>query len=238
MVQVIVMTSDKQSHTLNGFKYLWYKYADDLSNLAICGFENPSTSFHNFHSIGKQSDYPVNEWSNGLIEVLDNITDEIFILMFDDFWPVRQVDTNAIEMIYGYMQQFQNVIKFDLAYDRLGAFGADINYNTLGYLDLVKSNHQSQYHMSLWGGMWRRDLLKKIIIPGETAQQVELNGTSRLAQYGDDMLVLGTRQSPLKHANVIQGGKWNKDKDVGLLALSEADRKELRELGYIADNPA
>ncbi len=237
MVQVIVMTSDKQSHTLRGFNVQWYKYAPSLDNITVCGYKESHPNYR-FFSIGEESNFPVNIWSNGLIKVLEHVADEIFILMFDDFWPVREVDTKAIEMIYAYMQQFQNVIKFDLAYDRLGSFGADINYNTLGYLDLVKSNHQSQYHMSLWGGMWRRDLLKKIVIENETAQQIELNGTSRLAQYGDEMLVIGTRQSPLKHANVIQGGKWNQDTNVGLPALSETDRKELRELGYIADNPA
>jgi hypothetical protein len=192
-------------------------------------------------SLGKQSDYPVHKWSDALIKTLNEVAEDIFILMFDDFWLTRQVDVRAVEMIYGYMVemiygymgQFENVIKFDLGYDRLGAFGSHVDYNTLGYLDLVRSNHQSAYHMSLWGGMWRRDLLKEILVPGETAQQVELNGTHRLAQYGDEMLVLGTRQSPLRHSNVIQAGRWSQDPHMGLPTLSEADKKELREMGYI-----
>jgi hypothetical protein len=238
-MQIIVMTSDKQSHTLKGFGHQWLKYwglehQSGECQTVICGYKDIDLFYqHTFYSIGSQSDYPVHKWSDALIKVLNNVAEEIFILMLDDFWPIRQADINAIDMIYNYMQQFQNVIKFDLGYERLGAFGSDINYNTLGYLDLVKSNHASPYHMSLWGGMWRRDLLKKILVFGESAQQVELNGTSRLAQYGDEMLVLGTRQSPLRHANVIQAGRWNHEPVMGLPLLSEADRKKLRELGYI-----
>lgn len=237
-MQVLVMTSDKQAHTLSGFSYQWMKYAPLLNNVVICGFDDYDTSLYFPFSIqqvalGKQSDYPMHKWSDALIKTLEEVAEEIFILMFDDFWLTRQVDVNALDMIYGYMGQFENVIKFDLGYDRLGAWGSHINYNTLGYLDLVKSNHQSAYHMSLWGGMWRRDLLKKILIPEETAQQIELNGNNRLAQYGDEMLVLGTRQSPLRHSNVIQAGEWSKDPHMGLPTLSEADKKELREMGYI-----
>jgi hypothetical protein len=234
------MTSDHQSHTLRGFFYQWEKYTySQQFDVVKCGFRSQDTSLHEFYSIGNQDDYPINKWSDALIKVLNEVAEDIFILMFDDFWLTRQVDINALDMIYGYMQQFENVIKFDLATERLFAEGGgkhlygNQTYNTLGYLDLIKSNHQSAYHMSLWGGMWRRDLLKQILVPGETAQQVELNGTQRLAQYGDEMLVLGTRQAPMMHANVIQNGKWNQDHNVGLPALNEADRKELRELGYI-----
>lgn len=239
-MQTIVMTSDRQSHTLNGYFHQWQKYAHSFDNLLICGFEDFTVDIGwKVYSIGNQSDYPVEKWSNALIKVLNQVADEVFILMFDDFWLTRQVNVNALAMIYGYMQQFTNVIKFDLATERLFAEGGgkylygNQTYNTLGYLDLIKSNHASAYHMSLWGGMWRRDLLKKVLVFGEAAQQIELNGTQRLAQYGDEILVLGTRQAPLMHANVIQAGEWNQDHNVGLPALSEADRKELRELGYI-----
>ncbi len=196
----------------------------------MCGFADDTGGDY---YIGKFSDYPANKWSDALINVLDNVADEIFLLMLDDYWLTRPVDTVALNMMYDYMQQFQNVLKLDVAYDRLGAWGADLHYDTLGYLDLVKSNHASQYHMSLWGGLWRRDLMKQILIPSETAQQIELNGTTRLAQYGDEMLVLGTRQAPLLHANVIQNAEWNQDVMVGLPALKESDRKEIKELEII-----
>lgn len=241
MAQTIIMTSDRQLHALDGFFYQWRKYSE-LNNVVVCGFRHLAEykSEHSFERVilGKEIAYPVHNWSDALIKVLDEVADEVFILLLDDYWLVRQTDVHALRIIYDYMHQFQNVIKFDLCSDRLnadpGRYAYNNNtYNTAGYLDLIKSNYQSQYHLSLWGGMWRRDLLKQFLVPNETAQQIELNGTARLAQVGDEMLVLGTRQSPMRHANVIQNGVWNQDLNVGLPSLKESDRRELKAFGYI-----
>jgi len=242
MVQTIVITSDKQLHTLRGFFYQWRKYAMHLGRVTVCGFEQLVDYNLGYDPerivLGKESDYPIHNWSDALIKILDEVADNVFILMLDDYWLTRQLDVQGIHIIYDYMHQFQNVIKFDLCSDRLNADPGRYAYNnstydTAGYLDLIKSDYQSAYHLSLWGGMWRKDLLRRFLVPNETAQQIELNGTRRLAQAGDELLVLGTRQSPMKHANVIQGGKWNQDPNVGLPALSKADRDELKGHGYV-----
>lgn len=238
-MQIIVMTSDKGSHTLPAFIHLWRKYFQPKYsyNLLICGYTDPDLG--HFYQIGRQEDYPANRWSDSLLKVLDNAADDVFMLLLDDYWLVRETDTHAVKMCYDYMHQFQYVLKFDLTTERLFADGGGRylfgyhTYNTLGYLDLIKSQPASPYHMSLWGGLWRRDLLRKVLVPGETAQQIELNGTTRLAQFGDDVLVLGTRQAPMKHANVVQGGKWNQDAMVGLPALAPPDLEALKELGYL-----
>ena len=238
--QVVVMSSDNQYHTLPAFFHQWHKYFQDDCRLTICGFSVPQSLPNNceFYSIGNFEDYPPSKWSDALINALENVADDVFMLLLGDYLLVRPADVNAIKMAYDYLRQFQYVIKFDLTSDRLnsdpGYFAYNNNnYGELGYLDLIKSLPNSPYHMSLWGGLWRKDLMLKILIPGETAQQIEINGTHRLSQYGDDILVLGTRQSPLKHANVVQGGKWNHDALVGLKALRDDDKQELEKLGYL-----
>lgn len=240
-MQVIVMTSDNQYNLIPGYCYLWHKYFG-LSNVetVFCGFTPTTTpDLTSFYSIGNFDDYPPHHWSDALIKVLDNIADDVFMLTLSDYWLTRYSDTFAVKMCYDYLRQFKYVLKMDLTTDRLYAEGGSKylfgynTYDTLGYLDLIKSSPGSPYHLSLWGGFWRRDLLRKVLVPGETAQQIELNGTSRLSQFGDEMLVLGTRQSPLRHANVIQGGKWNQDAMVGLPSLKDNDRRELEELGYL-----
>lgn len=247
-MQIIVMTSDNQSHILRGFNYLWNKYGlsyDD--SVVICGFTLSdevyeiikSREFYDWYSIGEFKDYPASKWSDALIKVIDDVAVETFTLLLDDYWLIRRTDFVAMRMIHDYMHQFQNVIRFDLTSDRLYADGGtrylwnNETYDTLSYLDLIKSHAGSAYHLSLWGSMWRRDLLRQVLVEGETAQQIEINGTARLSQYGDEMLVLGTRQAPVRHANVIQRGTWNQDATTGLPALKESDRKELERLGYI-----
>lgn len=246
-MQVIVMTSDNQYQHLPAYCHQWDKYFGmSKVDTVFCGFSPLPELGHfdvgidyDFYSIGSFDAYPPNRWSDALIKVLDSVADEVFILMLGDYWLIRPTDTYAISMIYDYMHQFKYVIKFDLTTERLFADGGGKynfgyhTYDTLGYLDLIKSSPGSPYHLSLWGGVWRRDLLRDVLIPGETAQQIELNGTHRLSQKGDEVLVLGTRQAPMRHANVIQGGKPNQDVMVGLPALTEGDREELKELGYL-----
>ena len=235
-LQTIIMTSDNSLYTLRPFIKLWWRYfkPDYVQENIICGFTPPTFPLDGFkfYSIGSYHDYPANRWSDAFINVLDNVANDLFVLMLDDYWLIRQVDSQAVQMIYDYMGQFQNVIKFDLTTERLFADGGGKynfgynTYNTLGYLDLIKSSPASPYHLSLWGGMWRRGLLRQFIVPNESAQQIEINGTSRLSQAGDEVLVFGTRQSPMRHANVIQQGKWNQDPMTGVPALNETDRED------------
>lgn len=235
------MTSDKPPNPLRGFLHFWQKYnrSPHQANV-ICGFTKPDyplpDSFR-FVSIGKQEDWPKERWSERLHNVCETIADDVFILMMDDYWLVRDTDSTALKILYDYMHQFTNVLKIDLTFDRLFAEGGGRylygynTYETAGYLDLIKSNHGSAYHMSLWGGMWRRDLLNKVLIPGETAQQIELNGTTRLSMMGDEVLVLGTRQAPMRHINAIQGRDWNYQES-GLHGMKRHDLEALPGLGY------
>ena len=218
-----------------------------LSNVetVICGFSELPTPLqlpgYKFYSIGKFKAYPAKKWSDALINVLDNVAAEVFILMLEDYWLSRPTDKKAIWMIYDYMLQFQNVVKFDLTDERLYSGTPPEGYNqfywgfntydTLGYLDLIKSDPASQYHMSLWGGMWRRDLLRELIVPGETAQQIEMS--DRIYKH-PEWLVLGTRQCPMLHINAVQRGAWNPHERTGLPGLKSTDREELRERGYLS----
>lgn len=252
-MQAIILTSDKSLHTLRGFFHQWQKYIVWPGDIVVCGFTPPDFDIPaRFVSIGDFKDYPQNKWSNYLIDILadklfididgSDIADEVFFMTFDDFWLLRQTDNHALQIMYSYMHQFEYVLKFDVTTERLFAGGGsqylfgNNTYNTLEYLDLIKSDFASAYHLSLWAGFWRRDLLRKVLVPNETAQQIELNGTPRLAQYGDEVLVLGTRQAPMRCGNVIQNGAWNQDAMVGIPALKDKDREELRELGYLTDN--
>lgn len=235
---VIVMTSDvSQNRVAPGFVYLFNKYWGASQKVKLVGYTAPKFKLpknFEFHSLGRFADYPANKWSNSLMRVLNEIASEVFVLLLDDYWLVRDVDLRAMKIIRDYMFQFQNVIKFDLCTDRLYSdpnryfYGFNTHAHA-GYLDLIKSPPGSNYHMSLWGGMWRRDLMKKIIVPDETAQQIELNGTGRLSGYGDNMLVFGTRQSPLKHGNIIQSSKRKPVYADGGWAIEQAVIEDMRE---------
>lgn len=238
-MRIFVLTSDNYSQSVLPFSYLFNKYFSPELEVIVAGYDRfPEGLPSNFrlHSIGSQVDYPVGKWSNGLIKLLHDFTDEVFLLLLEDYWLVRTVHFREVLMLYDYMLQFKYVLKMDMITDRRFAGGVQ-PYGHCGHIPLVKSDYNSAYHLSLMGGFWNRELLLKVLIPDESPWDVELEGTSRLAQFGDSMLVLGTetwdsnpRTCPIKHTLAYRGGDSSK---LLLDEIAQEDVEALRELGYI-----
>lgn len=231
-MRIFVLTSDHYIHAVRPFAYLFNRYWSDKQEVIIAGFSPPTfdlpPNFY-FHSIGNQADYPLGKWSDALIELLHEYTDDVFALFLEDYWLPRPVNVQAVQMLYDYMLQFRNVLKMDLYSDRLYA-GGMTDYNHCGYLDLVRSDPASQYHMSLMAGLWNRELMLRFLIPGENPWQVELEGTPRVARAADEVMVLGTRNMPVRHILAHRRGNPN---ELLLDGLDPVDVQALRELGYI-----
>lgn len=244
-IQVIVMHSSKNMWLIPAFLKLWERYVDSYGfRLVFCGFQpvdcKGTSVFANNYIIGNQEDYPADRWTDAFLNVLNNVAERTFIFMLEDYLLVRDADVHGIRHLYDYAKDRDYVLKIDLTNDRMWAGGGTRylwGYNTYGHcghLDLIRSNLGSEYQMSLWGGVFNRDTLKPFVIPGESAQQLELSGTNRVNLVGDSVLVLGTRQSPIKHTNIIQGGTLNMHELVGLPALEQQDRIMVEGLrGYI-----
>jgi len=230
-MRVIVTTSDNYIHALRPFSHLFQKYWGDDTEVIVGGFSPPSFDLPDnftFHSIGNQADYPVEKWSDAVIKLIHDVGDEVFCLMLEDYWLSRPVNRQAIRMLHDYMLQFTNVLKMDLCTDRLYAAGMT-DYNNCGYIDLIRSDPGSQYHMSLLTGLWRKDLLLRFLIPGETPWQVELEGTPRVRAAAGDVLVLGTRQAPVRH---ILAHRRGDPSELLVDGLNPSDVQAMADLGY------
>lgn len=208
-MRIFCLTSNNYSHSVLPFAWMFNKYFSPELEVIVAGYDRfPEGLPPNFriHSIGQQTDYPVGKWSNGLIKLLHDFPgDEVFMLFLEDYWIVEPVHFQEVLMLYDYMLQFKYVLKMDLITDRRFAGGVQ-PYGHCGHIPLVKSDYNSAYHLSLMVGFWNRSLLLKVLIPDESPWDVELSGTSRLAQFGDQLLVLGTetwdahpRTCPVKH---------------------------------------
>lgn len=231
-MRVYVTTCDSYLVALRPFAYLFNKYWGEDQEVVVGGFSHPDFNLpknFKFHSIGKQEDYPINKWSNALYKMMNDLGDEIFVLMLEDYWITRQVDRKAINILYSYMVQYKDVIKIDLCTDRLYAHGADLKYDTVAYLDLIKSMPGSPYHMSLMTGMWRAENMKKVLIPNESPWDVELVGTTRLSHLSE-LRVMGTKQSPVKHTLAFRGGTSS---NLLLDDIKPADVSEMHRLGLL-----
>lgn len=239
-MRIFVLTSDGYSHSVLGFSYLFNKYWSPSQEVIVAGYNKfPSELPANFtkHRIGRQEDYPVNKWSDGLIGLLKDFPqDEVFLLFFEDYYITEPVHLREVNMLYDYMLQFRYVLKMDMYTDRRYAAGVQ-KYGMCGHIPLLKSDYNSQYHMSLMCGLWNREIMLQVLKPGQTPWQVELDGTPILARRKDDVLVLGTdswdddpKTCPIRHTLAHRSG------NPGALLLDEIkpeDVAAMKELGYI-----
>ena len=227
-----VLTSDSYLKALRPFSHLLNKYWQPNPPVIIGGFSPPDfelpPNFY-FHSIGPMDQFPVKRWSDALRRLLTAYPLDVFCIMLEDYWITAPVDVEAIQVAYDYMIQFEYVIRFDLTRDR-ELSGHATDYGKAGKLDLVRSEAGSPYHMSLMTALWRREHLMKVLIPGETPWQVELDGSNRLSAMGDSVVVLGTKQHPIKHTAAFRHGD---PKNLLLEEVNPEDVSELEALGYL-----
>lgn len=233
MIPIVVMTSDKYLHALRPFSYLFNKYWHKHQVVTVLGFAEPEFELppnFEFVSMGDMRDYPVGKWSDALIDFMLRFPDmHHFVLMLEDYWVTRPVNREAVQMLYDYAVQFRNVLKIDLVGDRLYAAGMT-DYDNCGYLDLILSDYHSQYHMSLMTGVWSRELLLRFLVRNESPWDVELQGTPRVAAAGNEVLVLGTRQWPVRH---ILAHRRGNPAELLLDGIKRVDVDEMSKLGYI-----
>lgn len=219
MPPMMVMTSPKTWWTLGGFFYLLEKYVPKLPRVYLFGYDENASDAEkyipaHFYSFGRFADWPRDKWSDTFITAmreLETTGHDTFWFMMDDYWLIRQVDTLGLIKLNQYMRELGDIVKIDLATDRLYAKrGEPYLYgkgtiDRVGYLDIIESDPVSDYHMSLWSGLWNINLLNRVIIRGESAQEIEINGTARLGSL-PHLRVLGTRQAPVLHTNIVRGG--------------------------------
>ena len=234
-MRIFLSTSDKHLWALRPCLHLMEKYWPAHPPLCIAGYSRPDFSLpapHDWYSIGAFADYPVERWSDGIIQALNDIPDELILWWMEDFWLLRNVDTEAIELVAQYMTQHRDVARVDLSSDRLYA-GNVREVGALGWLDLITNDLPVPYLLSFQAGIWRRSELLRYLVPGETPWQTEINGTARMNEAG--ARVLGTRQWLTRYLIAIQHGKVTLDGgyQVPPAALRAEDWQELEALDYL-----
>ena len=204
MIPVYIFASDKYLWALRVTLYLYEKYWN--WPVTVYGFSLPAyplpASAH-FVSMGKFEDYPVNRWSDAVIGALQASKDDYAVILMEDYWLSRRVNVRAVGQLGNYMN-LNGVIRGDLVTDRLYAENMS-DLEPYGDLDIITNDPPGQYTMSLQASIWNVEKLLKIMLPGETAWQTELEGTSRLNEAG--YKVVGTRQCPVRYFIGVQAGK-------------------------------
>jgi len=227
-VPVVVMTSEKYLWTISPFAYLFNIYWSSLQEVYLVSDVLPKFSLpNNFHCHSMNGDRPLpkEEWSNGFIVAMENLRLDQFVLLLDDYWLCRTVDHHGIQTLAQYGREHRDVLRIDLTDDRFFA-GDKYDIGAYGHYDMVETPSTSPYQMSLQAAIWNRDHLLSIMRPGLSPWEVELQISAALHDR-KDLRVVGTRQCPIRYANVCQGGD---PKD-----LKNLDKIDERHLQYLRE---
>jgi len=234
--RVFVTTNDRHQWILPAFAHLFNRYWSSLQPVVVGGYKRPDFDLPDnfaFHQIASEN-YPVERWSDGVMEFLRSVDDELFVWMLEDMLLTRTVDVATVSSLADYMMQHREVIRIDLTTDRLYAGaspGQRPDYEYWGHLDLVWSEPSSPYHLSLQAAIWRREYLLHYMVEGETPWQLEMEGTARLSST-PEMVVLGTRQYPCRYSLAL---KSERPEEPSITGMRRRDYEELVGLGFLPE---
>jgi hypothetical protein len=219
-MRIVVPVYNKRHWALKPFSILFNKYwggAVDVMCYSIPNMQLPS----NFNIVSVDpEDFPRDKWVDGLLIYLNAISDNTVIILLEDYWLVRKVDTDGVAKLAGIIDD--EVLRVDLTTDRLYAGGMrDIGY--VGHYDIIEAPG-SQYQMSLQAGIWNRklliDVLNQLPPKNHSAWDVELDGTNIVNDKG--YRVFGTRQYPVRYVN---GANDAKGIQVNFRGVTEEDKE-------------
>jgi len=226
-IPVYVTTCNKYQNTaLRPFSYFFNLHWSELQHVVVIGFQAPDFELPpNFKFLSAGEDKGQKSWSTGLILALRELQDELFVLLLDDYFLSRKADNSGVATLADYMQSHPNTLRMDLTADRLYA-GGMFDLEPFGHYDIIETPPSTPYQMSVQAGIWRRSLMLELLRPDMSPWEVELQTT-----VPGRMRILGTRQSPVRYANVFKGG--DPDKLLNLEQLPGEHVEELRRRGWL-----
>lgn len=240
--RVFIPTCRPYYWIIPAFSLLFRRYWSEQQEVVVAGYE-PILDYMpdnfewpdnwGFYSIDDKT-YPQNRWSDGVIKFLQAMPDELCILMLEDMLLVRTVDVRTVASLADYMMQHKEVVRIDLTTDRLyaGASPGQLpEYGYWGSTDLIWSEPESPYHLSLQASIWRREYLLHYMVPGETPWDLEMAGTTRLSST-PELVVLGTRQFPCRYTLTLKSHAPDKPQITG---MRNDDYEELVALGWVPE---
>ena len=237
-LRVFVTTNDRNMWALQPFVYLFNRYWDEQQPVVVAGYSKPSFELppnFEFYQIAEEN-HPNEKWSDGVIKFLEDMDDELFIWLLEDFWLRCAADVETVNALVEYMRHHKEIIKIDLTTGRLILGGKPDQmpgYERCGDLELVWSNPWSSFHLSLQAAIWRREQLLRHMVPGETPQCFEGGPAQERLSRTPGMVVLGTRHFLVKYAHVAVYSQPHKS---GMAALRREDLEELVRRGWVSED--
>ncbi len=154
-------------------------------------FKDPNIDIFETLKIGNE-----HSWSDNILKCLQNIKEDFVILIFDDVFLYKRIDTNTI-------LKYTNIAtKKDWDYLRLSPrpkFDKSIGNN------IGKISKDRLYRTSTAWSLFKKETLQNLLRINESAWEFEIDGSHRSNQY-EEFYAIGSTILP--YLNGVVKGKW------------------------------
>lgn len=142
-------------------------------------------------------------WADNLLKLLDDLRPDSIVYMHEDFFLQNPVDSNRLQQVVDYASQS------GVGYIRLaGKPEPDLTHdNPFGLGELSRG---LKFRCSLQAAWWNVETLRKLLVRGENAWQMEVDGSRRSDQVPEPFLSVRSDQPLIDyyHETGILKGRW------------------------------
>lgn len=171
-MKILVLSCDKNEDIFDAFHHCIEKYWKNHPEIiyAMESKENPY-----YRTICKN--YPLENWTTRIRETLKEIEDREILILIDDIFIRREVDTEKVE-------QIRTLLEVDInTGGNIACFNFEKSFDKSDKPTMVsgisKREHNSRYEVSIMCGLWDRDKLIDILEGEYTPWDVEEKGDNK-----------------------------------------------------------
>lgn len=181
-VALVVHSCDRYELLYQGFNYFFSKYWGH-NEAVSCYFatEEIQVNFDNFEHIRSGK----GQWSNRLLNLLDQIEEDYIIYFQEDMWLSKAVDQSVLSALIDLTIRNQwKQVKLNSS-PVFSTIRGEIFLNGLNVSKL--NNAESDFLMSHQVTLWNKAFLKKQLLPNEHPWRNERKGTRRLKKLNPEI---------------------------------------------------
>lgn len=193
-MKLLVLSCDKNTELFEPFRHCLEKYYPTHPDVIYMTNKVDNPYYKTIHE-----DYPLFAWTKGVSQCLKQIEDDKILLMIDDCFIRREVDTDRIRYAEEHLSGNIALMNFEKSWD-----SEDTETDLIGF---KKRKKGAKYAISIMCGLWDKSKLLEVIKPITNPWDVEYNqnqcGYDYYINSGDYIIDWGYRT--FTPCNVVKG---------------------------------
>lgn len=213
-ISIIIISCDKYKDIWGLINITFKKFWPDCPYVIYFMANSNKPNFESFNVINVGDDV---SWSDNLHKALSSVDQDYVFLWIDDLFLTQKVDSERVAKLFNFaMERESNYLCLN------GMPRPDKKINK----EIGEVSPGSLYRVSTVLSLWKKETLIRLLKPGESAWQFELDGSVRSDQYSDFFV---TRQPEIKVSNGVIKGKWRRSvfKKFQSLGLVTESKREI-----------